>query len=72
VECEEVFRRLISTPRKAKGAQQAIDHDLLLSVRYFLGGIRGITDTPQRAMMMVALLKLVTKGAHTMLPAKIQ
>jgi len=28
-ECEEeVFRRLISTPRKAKGAQQATDHDL--------------------------------------------
>jgi hypothetical protein len=28
VECNEVFRRFISTPRKAKGAQQAIDHDL--------------------------------------------
>jgi hypothetical protein len=28
-ECEvEVLRRLISTPRKAKGAQQATDHDL--------------------------------------------
>jgi hypothetical protein len=31
-----------------------------------------VTYTPQQAMMMVACLKLLTKGAMTMLPAKIQ
>jgi hypothetical protein len=73
VGCEEVFRRLISTPRKAKGAQQATDHDLhFVSRGIFEAGMNIITYTPQTAMMMVALLRLVTKGAMIMLPAKIQ
>lgn len=70
---EEVLRRLISTPRKAKGAQQATDHDLYcVSVSFWYDGRMVIAYTPQQAMMIVACLRLLTKGAMIMLPAKIQ
>lgn len=69
----EVLRRLISTPRKAKGAQQATDHDLCCVNSDFMRHvIRVVAYTPQQAMMIVACLKLLTKGAMIILPAKIQ
>ena len=69
----EVLRRLISTPRKAKGAQQATDHDLCcVSLDFKTDVMMVVAYTPQQAMMIVACLKLLTKGAMTILPAKIQ
>ena len=74
VECEDaVFSRLISTPRNAKGAQQATDHDLPgVSSKSHIRSTLLITYTPQKAIMMVACLKLFTKGAMHILLANMQ
>jgi len=74
VECEDaVFRRLISTPRNANGAQQATDHDLPgVSLKVHMYTTTVVTYTPQKAIIMVACLRLFTKGAMHMLPANMQ
>jgi hypothetical protein len=58
--------RLISTPRKAKGAQHATDQDLCESAKSYHKGCAGATYTPQTAMISVAARKLLTNGAKIM------
>jgi hypothetical protein len=64
-------RRLISTPKNANGAQQAIDHDLP-QVNTMILHMRTETYTPHTAMMIVALRRLCTNGAMIMLLANMQ
>ena len=66
--------RLISTPRKVKGAQQLMAHDLSRprSDRVFLEARGESTYTPHTATMIVALLSDCTNGAMIMDPAKMQ
>jgi hypothetical protein len=78
VECEvAMFKRLISTPINAHGAHEATAHDLFVFMSCQLtmshkGGQEGFAYTPQKAMMIVACLIEVTKGAILILPAKMQ